>query len=89
MEQKKDKLPETVLRYDSVLGISYDVPKQWVLTEMIDVEGVQQPRFTEKPASASDDKVRMDVVEVKDGAYKIDNILREITNKNIIFRLLF
>ena len=82
-EQKKDKLPETVLRYDSVLGISYDVPKQRVLTEMIDVEGVQQPRFTEKPASASDDKVRMDVVEVKDGAYKIDNILRKNFDQKI------
>ena len=82
-EQKKDKLPETVLRYDSVLGISYDVPKQRVLTEMIDVDGVQQPRFTEKPASASDDKVRMDVVEVKDGAYKITNILRKNFDQKI------
>ena len=76
-------MPETVLRYDSVLGISYDVPKQRVLTEMIDVDGVQQPRFTEKPASASDDKVRMDVVEVKDGAYKITNILRKNFDQKI------
>ena len=82
-EKKKEKLPETVLRYDSVLGISYDVPKQRVLTEMIDVDGVQQPRFTEKPASASDDKVRMDVVEVKDGAYKITNILRKNFDQKI------
>ena len=82
-EQKKDKLPETVLRYDSVLGISYDVPKKRVLTEMIDVDGVQQPRFTEKPASASDDKVRMDVVEVKDGAYNITNILRKNFDQKI------